>query len=285
MEFAGLLAATTTDSITEVAPFHLHLDVLGVLGAIVLFYEYGVRRLAEFHAPRGEIVVTQRQRIAFYTGILFLYLVSSWPVHDVGENSLFMFHMVEHLVFGLIAPPLLIAGTPWWLIRFVVKPILPILKILTKPLVALALFNGMLGLIHAPGVLNLMLESELAHFGLHAILLLFGILMWWPILGPIPDIPQLPPFLRMGYVFLQSLVPTIPATFLTFGETPLYPVYETFPRLWGVSALDDQVMAGLIMKLGAGLLLWGYIAWIWFSWWNEEQRYSNPTPRIRTGQP
>ncbi|MDJ0924976.1 MAG: cytochrome c oxidase assembly protein [Acidimicrobiia bacterium] len=270
----------TADSILDVAPFHTHFDVLGVLLALVLLYEYGLRRLAAFHAPRGEVVVTRKQRIAFYAGIVSLYLVSSWPVHDIGENSLFMFHMVEHLVFGLIAPPLLLVGTPWWLIRLAVRPVLPVLKVLTKPLVALALFNGMLGLIHAPAVLNLMLESELAHFGLHAVLFLTGILMWWPVIGPIPDIPQLPPFLRMGYVFLQSLVPTIPATFLTFGENPLYPVYETFPRLWGISALDDQVLAGLIMKLGAGILLWGYIAWIWFSWWNDEQRYSNPTPRI-----
>lgn len=278
----GGFVAATADSFGEVAPFHMHLDVIGVLGAMVFLYEYGIRRLAEFHAPRGEPIVTRGQRIAFYSGILSLYIVSTWPVHDVGENSLFMFHMVEHLVFGLIAPPLLITGTPWWLIRLVVKPILPVFRLLTKPFVALALFNGMLGLIHAPAVLNLMLESEFAHFALHGVLFLTGILMWWPILGPIPDIPQLPPFLRMGYVFLQSLVPTIPATFLAFAETPLYPVYETFPRLWGISALDDQVMAGLIMKLGAGLLLWGYIAWIWFSWWNEEQRYSNPIPRVRT---
>lgn len=275
----------TTDSIFEVAPFHTHFDVLGVLAAMALFYEYGVRRLAEHHAPRGEVVVTRNQRIAFYAGLASLYLVSSWPVHDIGEGSLFMFHMVEHLVFGLIAPPLLLLGIPWWLIRFIVKPILPVLKVLTKPLVALALFNGMLGLIHAPAVLNLMLRNEFAHFGLHGILFLTGILMWWPVLGPIPDIPRLPPFLRMGYIFLQSLVPTIPATFLTFGESPLYPIYETLPRLWGISALDDQIMAGLIMKLGAGILLWGYIAWIWFSWWNEEQRYTNPTPRVSTTEP
>lgn len=279
-----MFVAAESVGISDVTPFHLHLDVLGVLGAMVLLYEYGLRRLAPIHAPRGEIVVTSRQRKAFYAGILSLYLVSSYPVHDIGENSLFMFHMVEHLVFGLIAPPLLIAGTPWWLIRLAVKPVLPLLKIATKPIVALALFNGMLGLIHVPAVLNLMLRNEFAHFGLHGILFVTGILMWWPILGPIPDIPQLSPFLRMGYLFLQSLVPTIPATFLTFGESPLYPIYETFPRLWGISALDDQIMAGLIMKLGAGFLLWGYIAWVWFSWWNDEQRYSNPTPRVTTNK-
>ena len=75
-----------TDSIFEVAPFHTHFDVLGVLAAMALFYEYGVRRLAETQAPRGEVVVTLRQRIAFYASLLSLYLVSSWPVHDVGET-------------------------------------------------------------------------------------------------------------------------------------------------------------------------------------------------------
>lgn len=280
----GVLGAASPETIDEVLAFHLHLDVVGALAAMVVLYEYGLRRLGPIHAPRGEIAVTSRQRLAFYAGIFSLYAVSSWPVHDIGEGSLFMFHMVEHLVFGLVAPPLLLVGTPWWLIRLAVKPIMPVLKILTKPFVALALFNGMLGLIHAPAVLNLMLRNEFAHFALHGVLFLFGILMWWPVLGPIPDIPQLSPFLRMGYVFLQSLVPTIPATFLTFGESPLYPIYETFPRLWGISALDDQVMAGLIMKLGAGILLWGYIAWIWFSWWNDEQRYSNPTPKVRTSE-
>ena len=280
-----ILAAADSPGIFDVTPFHMHLDVVGVLAAMVILYEYGLRRLAPLYAPRGEVVVTRGQRWAFYAGILSLYVVSTWPVHDIGENSLFIFHMSEHLVFGLVAPPLLLSGTPWWLIRFVVKPVLPALRIVTKPFVALALFNGMLGLIHAPAVLNLMLRSEPAHFGLHAILFITGIFMWWPIIGPIPDIPQLPPFLRMGYVFLQSLVPTIPATFLTFAETPLYPVYETFPRLWGISALDDQVMAGLLMKLGAGILLWGYIAWIWFSWWNDEQRYTNPTPRVGADRP
>ena len=71
---------------------------------------------------------------------------------------------------------------------------------------------------------------------------------------------------QMMYLFVQSLAPTIPASFLTFGTTLLYPVYGTFPRIWGVSALDDQLIAGLMMKIGGGFILWGFIAMIFFRW-------------------
>ena len=83
-------------------------------------------------------------------------------------------------------------------------------------------------------------------------------------MSPLPELPQLSPFMKMGYLFLQSLVPTIPASFLTLGDNPLYTIYETLPRIWGLSAHSDQVIAGLIMKLGGGMLLWGFIAWVFF---------------------
>ena len=76
----------------------------------------------------------------------------------------------------------------------------------------------------------------------------------------------------MLYLFLQTVVPTVPASLLTFGARPLYRIYETFPRLWGFSALDDQQVAGLIMKVGAGFYLWVVIAAIFFRWYAREER-------------
>ncbi len=257
----------------DVVQFHAHLDVLGGAAALLIGYFYGLRALADRYAPRGEIAVTTRQKALFVSGVATIVVVSSWPIHDIGEQSLFMFHMVEHLGLALVAPPLLLAGTPWWLLRALLRPVLPVVKLLTKPLVALFLFNATLGLLHAPGIVEAMLTNELFHFGAHFLVFFTGILMWWPVIGPIPDTPQLAPFPRMGYLFLQSLVPTVPASFLTLGDQPLYKIYETFPRLWGISAHTDQVLAGFIMKFGGGLLLWGAITWVFFSWWRDEQRY------------
>jgi putative membrane protein len=270
---ASLLAAATGPATTsEVLAFHLHADVLGVVAALVIAYEYGLRRLGPTLAPRGEPAITRGQRIAYYSGVASLLVVSAWPVHDIGTGSLFMFHMVEHMAFGFVAPPLLLLGVPWWLMRALVRPILPVLSVLVRPLVALFLFNAVLGLIHVPAVVETMVESEAAHLGFHVLVFATGILMWWRVVDPIPDLPSLPPFLKMGYVFLQSLVPTIPASFLTLGDSALYKIYETMPRLWGISAHTDQVIAGLIMKIGGGLLLWAVMATIFFRWWNEEQK-------------
>jgi putative membrane protein len=280
---SGLLAAATEPATTsDVLAFHLHGDVLGVVAALIVGYEFALRRLAPRLAPRDEPAITTKQRVAFYAGTGALLAVSAWPVHDIGERSLFMFHMVEHMVFGFAAPPLLLLGVPWWLLRALVAPVLPLLRILVKPFVALFLFNAVIGLVHVPAVVDLMIRSDAAHFGIHLLLFATGVLMWWRVVDPIPDLPHLAPFLKMGYVFLQSLVPTIPASFLTLGDKPLYPIYETMPRLWGISAHTDQVIAGLMMKLGGGLLLWGVMAGIFFRWWAEEQRLDAEERALRS---
>lgn len=274
------LPATTA----EVLAYHVHLDVLLLMAVLGVGYELGIRHFAEVYAPRGEPAVGRFQRLLFYSGLGAMFVVSSWPLHDIGIGSLFMAHMVEHLALSLVAPPLLLWGTPWWLLRAVLRPVLPLVRNLTRPIVALLLFNATLGLVHVPSVVELMIRSEAAHFSLHALLFATAIVMWWPVVSPIPDLPELAPFMKMGYLFLQSLVPTVPASFLTLTDEPFYRIYETLPRLGGISAHTDQVVAGLIMKIGGGLLLWGFIAGVFFTWWSDEQRYSatdRPSARSR----
>jgi len=271
---AGFLLGQAAADTAAVTAWHLHPDTLGLVLALAVFYELGLRRLQSEYAPQGKAAVTTKQRVTFYSGVLLLFAVTSWPVHDIGEQSLFMFHMVEHLALALAVPPLVLWGIPWWLLRAALLPVMPAVRLLTKPVVALFLFNAMLGLIHVPGIVERMLTNDLFHLVTHGLLLLTAFFMWFPVIGPIPDIDRLPPFLRMGYLFLQSLVPTIPASFLTLGDQPLYKIYETFPRLWGISAHTDQVLAGFIMKFGGGFILWAGITTVFFKWYREEQKYA-----------
>ena len=115
----SVLIAQAGVGLGDVVQFHAHLDVLGGAAALLIGYFYGLRALAERYAPRGEVAVTGRQKVLFVSGVVTIVIVSSWPIHDIGEQSLFMFHMVEHLGLALVAPPLLLAGTPWWLLRAV----------------------------------------------------------------------------------------------------------------------------------------------------------------------
>ena len=133
---------------SEVLGFHLHPDVMVVVAVLGFGYWYGLRRLTPTHAPQGEPAVTARQQWLFYTGLAVLFAVTSWPIHDIGERSLFTFHMIEHMAISLVVPPLFLLGTPWWFLRILVRPFLGALRFLTKPLVALVLFNGSLAILH-----------------------------------------------------------------------------------------------------------------------------------------
>jgi putative membrane protein len=274
-----LLAHTDVTVGLEAFPWHPHPEVLGIAVALVVGYWYAIARLGPRHAPADEPVVTPRQAVWFAAGVAAYLLVEATPIHDIGAGSLYSVHMVEHLVLTLVFPPAILHGVPRWLIRLVVRPILPVLRVVARPVVALLLFNAVIAVSHVPGVVSAVVTSELAHFTLHLALVGTAFVMWWPVIGPIPEIPKLTPLMAMGYLFLQSLVPTVPASFLTFADGAVYRVYETLPRLWGLDVVTDQTIGGLIMKIGGGLVLWVAIAFIFFRWAFEEERASRMRPQ------
>jgi putative membrane protein len=250
--------------------WHVHPDVWLLFGSIIAAYLIAGRR---HERATGEAAEPRKRRL-FLLGMGVLWLGADWPIHDLAERYLYSMHMTQHLLFTLVAAPILIAGMPVWLLRELLAPapIRRIFRFMTRPLVALIFFNAVLLFTHWPDVVAASVGSELVHLGLHVLIVTSALVMWWPVMSPLPELPSLPPPGQMLYLFLQSLAPTIPASFLTFGHRPLYPVYATFPRIWGIDALTDQLIAGLIMKLAGGLLLWGVIAVIFFRWYNQEQR-------------
>jgi putative membrane protein len=254
--------------VTLPAP-HVHLDVFLLFGSVVAAYVIANRR---HERATGEVPARRRTR-RFLAGIAVLVLGAGWPIHDLAERYLYFAHMTQHLLFSLVAPPLLIAGMPPWMLRRLLHPpgVARLVRFLTRPLVALLLFNGVLLFTHWPAVVAASVGSEWLHFGLHVLLVASALVMWWPVMSPLPELPALSAPGQMVYLFLQSLTPTIPASFLTFGDHLLYPVYGTFPRIWGIDALTDQLLAGLIMKLIGGMILWGFIAVIFFRWHAQER--------------
>jgi putative membrane protein len=251
-------------------PWHPHVDVWLLFGSIMAAYVIACRRHAE---STGEVTPARRKKL-FLSGMVVLWIGADYPIHDLAERYLYFMHMIQHMLFTFVAPPLLIAGVPAWMLRRFLRPraVGSSFRFMTRPVLALLVFNGVLLFTHWPAVVTAAVQSQPLHFGLHVLLVTTALAMWWPVMSTLPEYPGLQPPGQMMYLFFQSLAPTIPASFLTFGTHPLYAIYATFPRIWGIGALRDQLMAGLIMKLIGGLILWGFIATIFFRWYAKEQR-------------
>jgi len=253
-------------------------DVWLVIGTLGVAYLLAVVRLGPRHAPGPGPAVTRFQVAAFCLGLFTLWLVSDWPVHELGEEYIYSAHMVQHLMFSLVGVPMILVGTPAWMLRLLLRPtwLFRSVRWLGRLLPALVLYNVVLVLTHWPAVVDLTLRNGFAHFQAHSVLVVTSAIVWLPVLSPLPEIPRLFPPMRMVYLFLQSVVPTVPASFLTFGTKPLYPRYAHMPKLFGWSVLDDQLVAGLLMKIAAGLLLWTVITVIFFRWASEENADAVP---------
>jgi putative membrane protein len=254
--------------------WHPHPEVWLLAGGLLVAYQWAVRRVGPRHVEAIEFAATRRQQTCFALGCLAILVAADWPMHDVAERYLYSAHMIQHMLLTFAAVPLLMIGTPAWLWRLLLRPpgLLRVARTLGKPLIALIVFNVVLVFTHWPVVVTASVQSELVHFSLHALLFASALVMWTPVLSPLLELPRLSHPGRMLFLFLQSLVPTVPASFLTFGDRPLYHVYEAFPRLWGISAHTDQLVAGLIMKIVGGAILWGVIATLFFRWYALERR-------------
>jgi putative membrane protein len=260
----------------HVGEWSAHPDVWLLVALFVAGYAIAVKRVGLRFAEPGRAPVSRRQVACFALGAATIWLATDWPIHDVAEHSMYSVHMVQHLLLSMVAVPLLLLGTPGWLARWLLRPpslAFRALRRLSRFVPALIVFNVVLVLTHWPALVNESLESHAVHFLVHALIFVTSFVVWMPVLSPLPEIPRLAPPTRAAFLFLQSIVPTVPASFLTFGASPLYKFYEGAPHLWGVSTLEDQQIAGLIMKLGAGLLLWMLIAVLFFRWASEEDRH------------
>jgi putative membrane protein len=268
-----MIAVAQNSPETLLWQWHPHLDVWLLVGALVFGYLAAIRYWGPALAPSPGMAASPRKVAAYLLGVAALWVGADWPLHELSEDFLLSAHMVQHMLFTFVAPPLLLLGLPAWLLRKLLGTgrVQRVVAQVTRPLVALLLFNGVIAVTHWPALVDLALRSELVHFSIHVVLVTSALAMWWPVVGPVPEMPRLPDPVRMLYLFGQSILPTVPASFLTFASAPIYKFYEGAPRLWGISVVGDQQMAGLIMKIAGGLLLWSVIAVLFFKWSVKEE--------------
>lgn len=245
-------------------PFQPHPEVWVLVVGLVALGAYAARVVGPKAVRDGSPVVTRRQVGWFVAGLVVLWAASDWPVHDIAEERLYSVHMVQHLLLSYVAAPLFLLATPTWLVRLLVGNS-TVLRFLARPVVAGVLYNAVIVFTHWQNVVNGSVDNAVAHYGLHTLLFASSLLMWLPVCGPVPELRLSLP-VQMIYLFMMSIVPTVPAAWLTFAEGAVYSAYDIPERLWGLSVTDDQQIAGLVMKLVAGMYLWGLIVVLFFRW-------------------
>jgi len=259
--------------------WHLHIEAIVPLVLIEGAYLFFLARLHE-RSPKNR-PVSENSVLLFTLGILVIYVCVGTPLDDLADHYWLSAHMLQHLILSMVAPPLLLLGLPGWMLRpLLLRPaIQPIAYVLTRPFVAFALFNLTLVFVHLPGAMAAELAHEhTVHLAAHALLITTGMLMWWPVLGSLPELPRLSYGMQLIYLFVQSFVPTVLSAFIIFTGTVLYPAYANMPRVFGISVIDDQRIGGLIMKLGGGAILWLAGTAIFFVWFAREQADEPPAP-------
>lgn len=257
--------------------WHLHPDVLLVMGALVAAY-VGAFRVLGPRLAMDSPAVSRRQLVLVATGVGMLWLVSDWPVHDLAEGPSYTVHMVQHAVYTLVVPPMLILGTPTWLWRWLLRPVMPVIRLATRPVVAILVFSTVSVAAHLPAFVTAAVQSGPAHFGQHLALVVAAFLVWWPLASPVSEVPRLAdPRHQMVYLFFLSLAPSVAGSFIIWAQEPPYQVYEQFPRVFGHETLEDQRLGGVVMGVVEATVVFGLMAVIALRLFLREVRQAQTT--------
>lgn len=240
-------------------------DVLLFVAVLGIVYTAGWWRLKKQRAR-----IAKKWQLGLYlTGLAIICLALLSPVDTFG-SSLFFVHMIQHELLIMVAPPLLLLanslpvvlwGLPRSLRRTIGRLFLrgaffrQVVRAVTWMPVAWFLYVATLWGWHHPIAYQLALRNEILHDLEHLSFFLTGILFWWPVVNPAPRLHgHIAYGFRILYVFLAAGQNTLLSAVLGLTERVLYPYYTTAPRLFGLTALEDQVIGAAIMWVPGGMM-------------------------------
>jgi len=247
--------------------------VVGIVG-LALLYQWGRGkgdggwgRTAREYVPQAPIS-RRPSPVPFYAALAIMFFSLNGWLHDLGDSYLFSGHMVQHLMLAFVVAPLLIMGTSGEMLRPLLqyRGVRALAVWITAPTRCFAIFNIVVAGWHLPPAYNYALAHHPAHIVQHLMFLAASVLMWWPVLSPMPELPRLSYPGQMLYLFLLSIPMAIVSVYISYADTILYPMYASAPRIWGISPMQDQLIGGLIMWIPGGLFFFAIISVVFFRW-------------------
>jgi putative membrane protein len=232
-------------------------DPLQVVPTVLLALLYA-RRVRTLRA-RGTAVPGWRVA-SFATGIAILLAALVSPLHALGEQ-LFSFHMLQHVLLGDLAPLALLAGLTGPILRPALV-FLHRLRFLANPLIALPLWAVDLYAWHLPYLYDAAVRHDPVHALEHLCFFTGGLIMWLPVLETLPAPEWFGTGAKLAYIAVVRVVETVLGNVFFWAGATFYGVYEHRQRLWGISPLEDQGLAGAVMMIEGSIVTIVALAWL-----------------------
>ncbi len=254
------------DAGLNLAHFSVHGSTVVGIAALVALYVWRAR--VEPHTP------SLGQRVAFASGLAILFLSLNGPLHDLSDDALFSAHMAQHMLLAMVVTPLLIAGTPGWMLRPALRSraVAAAARWVTHPVHAFVIFSVTLIAWHLPVLYNTAMAHHPIHIVQHLCFLVASTLLWWPLMSTMPELPRLSHPKQMLYALAMMAPMTAVSIFVTYADVVLYPAYAAAPRVTSLSALQDQRLGGLIMWIPGSLIVVTVVTVIFFRWAGAAER-------------
>jgi putative membrane protein len=221
---------------------------------------------ARYASPENP--VSGLRKLSFFASLFVIFGSLNGPIHDLSDYYLFSAHMVQHLLLTMAMPPLMIAGVPGWMLRPLLRNSVlgAIARRITRPFACFVIFNLVIAIWHVPAFYNAAMANHNIHIVEHLMFMSAAVLMWWPLLSQLPELPRLAYPGQMLYCFLMTLPMSIVAIYITLADQVLYPAYAAAPRIVALSPLEDQVLGGLIMWVPGGVIFVVIMSVVFFKW-------------------
>ncbi|MED1469663.1 cytochrome c oxidase assembly factor CtaG [Bacillus salipaludis] len=240
--------------------------------------------------------LTRKQAVYFVLCISLLYTIKGSPF-DLMGHLMFYIHATTMILLVFLVAPLFVLGIPPWLWRKVLslKIIKPIFNLVTKPILALLLFNGFFSLYHIPVIFDHVMQNGFFHAGYSILLFSSAVCLWWSLICPLPELKGITGLKKVGYLFINGILLTPSCALIIFADHSFYATYSD-PNVWGrvmslcvgsstfeglnlsgpqlfssMSLVDDQQLGGVIMKVLQEIIFAFVLGHVFFEWYRKDQ--------------
>jgi len=245
----------------------------------------------------GSRPVTARRMLSFYTGLILFYLAVGGPIDLLG-HFLFFMHMVKMALLYIIIPPLVIMGFPkWFYMRFHRdNRFMRVLGFFSRPILANVMFATLFSIYHMPFIFDLSMTNLVVKTVYTTVLFISALLVWWPLLSPIPNHQDLSSIRKIAYLYLGAFLLAPSCALIVFGNHPIYATY-TDPQTWAtalglcisgdpaailqslggpqflgsMTPLEDQKIGGVLMKITQEIVYGAALAFTFYRWAHRER--------------